>query len=347
MQIPYETSARPDTGLYNAKLGIWLFLASEVMLFGGLFSGYLFLRLGAEDGYWPQGLLNVPIGTMNTAVLIASSVTIVLTWAHLKMRQWAAAQRYLLITILCGIVFLFVKLVFEYPQKFRHFGAYIKKDVVGQYEQFLGNNDRRDRGKPPRYEITGHLHGVILDAEGADQDKLNAVLTKYSLKAEPDHHDPKHLVVQHASDPHKGVLPSTAEQIAKVPGAKLIAFEVGMDPINADADDPVKARTHDHAHFWPVSATDKIAIIQVKDVQWASSFAPKHNSYFAIYFTITGLHGLHVLGGVIVMAYFYLFGEKIYRKNPEHQANRIEVVGLFWHFVDLVWIFVFPIFYLL
>ena len=44
MQIPYEVTARPDTGLYNAKLGIWLFLASEVMLFGGLFSamGYVF-----------------------------------------------------------------------------------------------------------------------------------------------------------------------------------------------------------------------------------------------------------------------------------------------------------------
>ena len=47
MQIPYEVSARPDTGLYNAKVGIWLFLASEVMLFGGLFSSYVFLRIGA------------------------------------------------------------------------------------------------------------------------------------------------------------------------------------------------------------------------------------------------------------------------------------------------------------
>jgi len=124
---------------------------------------------------------------------------------------------------------------------------------------------------------------------------------------------------------------------------------VGMDPINADADNPDKKvrESHDHAHFWHKKPTDKIAVIQAKDVTWASSFAPKHNSYFAVYFTITALHGLHVLGGVLVMAYFYFFGEKIYRKNPEHQANRIEVVGLFWHFVDLVWIFVFPIFYLL
>ena len=71
MEIPYTISARPDTGLWNAKIGIWLFLASEVMLFGGLFSAYIFLRIDAPPGMWPHGLLNVPVGTMNTAILIA------------------------------------------------------------------------------------------------------------------------------------------------------------------------------------------------------------------------------------------------------------------------------------
>jgi len=51
MDIPFTVKDRPDTGLYNGKLGIWLFLASEVMLFGGLFSAYVFLRTGAES--WP------------------------------------------------------------------------------------------------------------------------------------------------------------------------------------------------------------------------------------------------------------------------------------------------------
>src|SRR4029077_20249781 len=72
MEIPYTVSARRDTGLWNAKVGIWLFLASEVMLFGGLFSGYIFLRLDAGPGDWPHGLLNVPVGPGNTAILIAS-----------------------------------------------------------------------------------------------------------------------------------------------------------------------------------------------------------------------------------------------------------------------------------
>ena len=51
MDIPYTTKIRPDTGVYNAKLGVWLFLASEIMLFGGLFSAYIFLRVGAP--VWP------------------------------------------------------------------------------------------------------------------------------------------------------------------------------------------------------------------------------------------------------------------------------------------------------
>src|SRR5215213_8888497 len=100
MQIPYEVQARPDTGLYNSKVGIWLFLASEVMLFGGLFSAYIFMRLGSEAGYWPHGLLNVPVGTMNTGILIASSVTVVLAWASLKMRRYNHYQWYMAATII-------------------------------------------------------------------------------------------------------------------------------------------------------------------------------------------------------------------------------------------------------
>src|SRR5947207_1458299 len=76
MEIPYVVQPRPDTGLFNAKVGIWLFLASEVMLFGALFSSYILLRVGSNS--WPHGLLNVPIGTFNTAVLITSSITMVM-----------------------------------------------------------------------------------------------------------------------------------------------------------------------------------------------------------------------------------------------------------------------------
>ncbi len=64
--IPYRADPHPLTGVTSGKLGIWLFLASEVMLFGALFSSYVLLRVGSPEAYWPSGVeagLNVPIGT--------------------------------------------------------------------------------------------------------------------------------------------------------------------------------------------------------------------------------------------------------------------------------------------
>jgi cytochrome c oxidase subunit 3 len=291
MEIPYTVTARPDTGLWNAKVGIWLFLASEVMLFGGLFSSYVFLRLDAPPGHWPHGLLNVPVGTMNTAILIASSVTVVLAWAALKMRQFARYKVYMGITILCGVIFLAVKLAYEWPDKFSHFGARIREDRLEKYEEYLGNEHAREKGLAPRNEITGHLHN------------REAI------------HD-----------------------------ANVHEYEVQLDQINAAPKDPLS----DRPHFWPLPRSEKMAHIAKEDVEMATMFLPKHNTFFATYFTITGLHGLHVLGGVLVFLYLWLpTGTRLYRRNPEHLANRVEVAGLFWHFVDLVWIFVFPLFYLL
>lgn len=196
MQIPHTVELRPDTGLYNAKFGIWLFLASEVMLFGALFSSLVLLRVGAVS--WPHGweILNVPLATLNTAVLITSSVTMVMSWASLKMHDFAKYKRYMGATILLAFVFLIVK-AFEYGHK----------------------------------------------------------------------------------------------------------FELG--------------------HF------------------------PSTDNFYATYFTMTGLHGLHVIGGIIVNAYFWGPGSKMWKTEPERFTNRIEVAGLYWHFVDLVWIFLFPVLYLL
>jgi cytochrome c oxidase subunit 3 len=311
MEIPHTVSARPDTGLYNAKLGIWLFLASEVMLFGGLFSAYVFLRLGAEDGYWPHGLLDVPVGTLNTVILIASSITIVLGWASLKMRQYARYRIFLLATILLGAVFLVIKLGYEYPAKFSHFGAFIKKDSLAEYEDYLGNKYAQEKKLAPRYEITGHLHELEIVRDGK----------------------------------HEEVPVHSPGEVAKLQaaGVEIKAYKVAVDRLNADPSNP----ENDRPSFFYHHSTDKIVTIHAKDIERSSAFLPKHSQFFAIYYAITGLHGLHILGGLIVFTYFFFFGQTLYRRNPEQMANRIEVAGLYWHFVDLVWVFVFPIFYLL
>ena len=211
LQIPFEVNPRLDTGVNNAKLGIWLFLASEIMLFGGLFAAYIFLRMGAES--WPgmmtytgemavraDQILNVPLATLNTMILIGSSVTMVMAWASLKMDQFNKYKLYMGLTILLALAFLVVK-AFEYGDKFDH------------------------------------------------------------------------------------------------------------------------------------------------------SFYPSTNNFLGVYFVLTGLHAIHVTGGIIVNAWFWGPGAKMWTqgnaRDKAHFANRIEVAGLYWHFVDLVWIFLFPMIYLI
>jgi cytochrome c oxidase subunit 3 len=87
--------------------------------------------------------------------------------------------------------------------------------------------------------------------------------------------------------------------------------------------------------------------IPTAEILRLSAFVPAHSTYFAIYFTLTALHALHVLGGALVIGYLWGPGAKMWRSDPERFTNRIEVSGLFWHFVDLVWIFLFPVLYLL
>jgi hypothetical protein len=141
MEIPYTVQPRPDTGLANPKLGIWLFLASEVMLFGGLFSAYVFLRVGA-DYAWPFHDLIVWPGLTNTFVLIFSSVTVVMAWASLKMKQYRNYQIYLAITILCAFAFMGLK-SYEYYGKFHHYGITLRDGTI--MEGHLGHSAQGDK----------------------------------------------------------------------------------------------------------------------------------------------------------------------------------------------------------
>lgn len=128
MEIPYVVTPRKDTGLFNAKIAIWLFLASEVMLFGGFFSAYVFLRLGA-DYPWPERTLPVLPGLINTFVLIGSSVTVVFAWASLKLRQWRKFQIFMGITVFCALIFMALKAV-EYNVKFHHQAVRLKDYTI-------------------------------------------------------------------------------------------------------------------------------------------------------------------------------------------------------------------------
>ena len=165
MEIPYTFTARPDTGLYNGKLGIWLFLASEVMLFGAIFTAYLFVRLGADDGSWPDHIQNVGIGFTNTMLLLTSSITMVWAWVALKERKFNTYRLALGLTMLCGIAFLCLKGV-EYYSKYEHFGFMIKEDAFKEYQPELDKIGAFYSPIPDQkvVEVRGHWHGATNDS---------------------------------------------------------------------------------------------------------------------------------------------------------------------------------------
>ncbi|BCX49331.1 cytochrome c oxidase subunit III [Haloferula helveola] len=164
MEIPYVVNPRKDTGLFNSKIAIWLFLASEVMLFGGLFSAYIFLRLGA-DYPWPERTLPVLPGLINTFILIASSVTVVFAWASLKMRQWGRFQIFMGITVACAAIFMVFKGI-EYNVKFHHQAARLNDytAIEGHIDYFKVGGDDHGHGDhgdhEPEYLLDAHGHKI-------------------------------------------------------------------------------------------------------------------------------------------------------------------------------------------
>jgi heme/copper-type cytochrome/quinol oxidase subunit 3 len=163
MEIPYIVTPRKDTGLFNSKVAIWLFLASEVMLFGGFFSAYIFLRLGA-DYPWPERTLPVLPGLINTFVLIGSSVTVVFAWASLKMRKWRHFQIYMGITIACAALFMVLKAI-EYNVKFHHQAVRLHDYTVieGHLGYQLKHGADHHHPKPDDYELDHHGHHIETD----------------------------------------------------------------------------------------------------------------------------------------------------------------------------------------
>jgi len=289
MDFPYIVEPRRDTGLYNAKLGIWLFLASEVMLFGALFSAYVLLRVGAEPGMWPHGWLNVPLGTLNTLVLITSSITTVLAWVALKEKNFGKFKLFHAITLICALTFVGIK-SFEYRDKFMH------------YEIQLADGQIAD----------GHFESATY----MDQTSTNHT---------------EHIEHRFRGISYTSVTPSATNDYSlssvTIHGHKVQAHMELMKHAN-------------HAEMKEV----EIPGAAIKSMQ---NYGPWHNTYTAIYFTLTGLHALHVIGGALVIGYLWLLGGAMWKTDPERFTNRIEVSGLFWHFVDLVWIFLFPVLYLL
>ena len=109
--------AEPGAGVYNEKLGMWVFLGSEVMFFTALIGSYIILRV-ANPGAWAplsERVLNVPVTAVNTFLLICSSVTMVKAFAAAQLGRQQMLCRWLVATVLIGATFVGIQVV-EYRE---------------------------------------------------------------------------------------------------------------------------------------------------------------------------------------------------------------------------------------
>ena len=109
-----ERTPEPGMGVFNKKLGMWVFLLSEVMFFTSLIGSYIILRYAHPDHFAAPGeLLNVNLTAANTFLLICSSVSMVKAFAAIQQGDLKGLQRWLLVTILMGTAFVSVQ-AYEY-----------------------------------------------------------------------------------------------------------------------------------------------------------------------------------------------------------------------------------------
>ncbi len=219
-----------------AVVGMWVFLLTEILFFGGLFMAYMLYRVWYFEAFAVASRsLDLFWGGLNTAVLIASSLTMAMGVRSAQTNKRMATVNWLILTMILGAVFLGVKVI-EYADKFEH------HHVPGYNFQWASEHPSTSLGA----------------AEG---------------------------------------VPSTA---------------LGAE------------------HAAPAMSADQLQLTT--------------QIYFSLYFTMTGLHALHMIIGIGIMCVITWMAWK--GKFDAEYYTPVEMTGLYWHFVDIVWIFLFPLLYL-
>lgn len=286
----------------SIKLGMWVFLATEILMFGGLFCGYAVWRHNVPESFeYGHRLLATNLGAINTVILICSSFT--MAWG---VRAAQLGQKKLLITLLAltiagGLGFMGIKYA-EYSAKFAHGtgpGMFFDEQTIKHH--FGGHDAAHDQagdGTPTAQAERGDAH-----AEGAQADAGSPGPLSPARGAGRDLRPEGGSELQAPAGPPIGVAPRFA---------------------GPDAD----SRQHGHAKP-PLTAEQVLASA----------------NFVSIYFLMTGLHGVHVLVGLVLIA--WLLVKALGGTFGPRRFAPVDVVGLYWHLVDLIWIFLFPLLYLI
>ncbi len=261
-----------------SKLGMWLFLAQEVLFFGGLFCGYAVYRAMYPDVYhYAQQALNKNLGALNTVVLLVSSLTMAMAVRCAQRSNRSGLLINLSLTFLCATGFMVVKFI-EYKEKIQH----------------------------------GYLFGY----------KFNYSELDHRLAEERD--------TAHAASRDEAPPEETSSQVVELSTIKPAA----IGPAGIVEVEPPVVRV-DSGHAGEEHGKGLLH----------GPRPPNVHLFFGLYFALTGLHGIHVLGGMVMLVWLMVGSLK--GKYHSGYFTPVDLGGLYWHLVDLIWIFLFPLLYLL
>lgn len=265
----------------SGKLGMWLFLATEVLLFGGLFCAYFIYRSNnMEMFHYAHQFLDKKMGLINTIILLASSFTMAWAVNCAQKGNLAGLKLGLALTFLGGAGFMCIKYV-EYSHK-------IHEGLVW--------------GKHYHYDPAAHA-----GPSGGGEAHAAAPAPAAA-----------HPPADHASPANSEAAPRTTadgEKIEPTNVASAPRGPAGLAESAAGSHAPTGKQPH-NVHI-----------------------------FFTVYFAMTGLHGIHVLAGMGVIA--WLFFRTLKGHFGPDYFEPVDLGGLYWHLVDLIWIYLFPLLYLI
>lgn len=368
----------PEQQFDAGKLGIWLFLAQEVLFFSGLFVAYAVYRMNHPEVFiGASQFLNPTLGALNTIVLLASSLAIAWGVRCAQLNQQVKLIWMHVFTLGCAGFFMGVKAV-EYAFKFDE-GLYIagffnpiplsEISETGYHTQLpwlfiwccvLGAIPTaygwlKKDSKPVLGWVMLSI-GVTLLGTGAGIVVANGIQTTANAAhaAHADHgshadhghaaghsedhgegHSGEHSEVHdEASADHHSE--ESAEASPEAPAAAETAPATAVEPSSLAGEE---------AQQQAALAAEEGADLQFKKSYSAETPGVDQGNFFSIYFAMTGVHALHIVAGMIVIVWIVA---RIARGDfsPEFYGP-VEYVGLYWHLVDLVWIYLFPLLYLI
>jgi cytochrome c oxidase subunit 3 len=344
----------PEQQFDSAKVGMWAFLATEILMFGGLFCAYAVYRYNNPDVFrYAEHHLDWELGATNTIVLLASSLTMALAVRAAQLGQQTYLKLMLAMTLLGGVGFMVIKTI-EYTGKFNkgffpgRWSVYDRQNNPEEFAKYLNKVNKEERlGKDAADEGEQGDASAIGDGGGEDHSGRRDVDGPESGAPEaattPADQQPPESRGEEVDSPRKAPAqnsPFSLDDSLAVRGPGYI------DP-NAGTGDAALHRPAFNTLTGTRAPVDHDtgghAAVEYTDL--SSSEMQNVKAFFGIYYMMTGLHGVHVIvgmgliGWILIKSFAGTFGPQYF--------TPVDLVGLYWHIVDLIWIFLFPLLYLI